>query len=170
MTTTSSITPDAHTFNPGQWLVAFKNRGGGWTATPDGETTLGILVCGNDYEREARAMLTGLDAAQSSQIRTYIREMGLVAGQDCHPDAAILRAWERRRAALERHNAVPMDNDTDPTFDRKDHMTDAERAEWAIIDAASGLCAPLDRPVSQRHRQDAGRGRPAGRSRCDDGF
>jgi hypothetical protein len=52
------------------------------------------------------------------------------------PDADILRAWERRKAAFKRYNSLPMDVDTDPTFDRKDHMTDAERAEWAVIDAA----------------------------------
>ena len=94
----NSIAPDAHTFDPAAWLSAFANRGGGWTTRPGGETILGILVCGNPDETEARAMLDGLSPEQSSQIAAYIRERGLLSAQT--PDAAILHAWERRKSSI----------------------------------------------------------------------
>ena len=58
------------------------------------------------------------------------------------PDAAILSAWERRKAAFERYNALPIADDTDPTYDADDQLTDAERHEWAIInDAEAAMVA-----------------------------
>lgn len=47
------------------------------------------------------------------------------------PDAAILRAWETRRATFERYNALPFGETPDG-----DIMTPAERECWAIIDVA----------------------------------
>ena len=51
-------------------------------------------------------------------------------------EAAILAAWERRKAAFARYNALPIADDTDSTYDANDQMTDAERREWAIINTA----------------------------------
>lgn len=140
MNTSSTIAPDAHTFDPATWLDNFKSIGGGWTARPGGETILGILVCGNPGEGAARAMLDNLSSEQSSQIDAYIRERGLLPCQT--PNDAVLGAWERRKAAFARYNALPIADDTDPTYDADDQLTDAERHEWAIInDAEAAMVA-----------------------------
>lgn len=52
--------------------------------------------------------------------------------RDNSADALLQRAWADRRAAYDRYNALPADDD----WDEADGETPAGRAEWAKIDAA----------------------------------
>jgi hypothetical protein len=50
-----------------------------------------------------------------------------------HPDAALIEAWERRSAAYKRYNLLPLSDEVGVPVG---NYTQAEAAEWAIIDAA----------------------------------
>lgn len=140
MATHAPITgaPICAPFNPADWLSRFESFGGGYAYTGD-TAPLMILVPGRtDQELSAaRRMILALHPFELSQVQAYIcsKQGGDTPAttERCgHTDAAILDAWERRKAAYARYNALP-DNKRD--FNR----TPEEAAEWRIIDEAEEL-------------------------------
>ncbi len=124
-------------FDPADWLSRFESLGGGYAFT--GETARLMIIVPNRTDEElsaARRMIGALRPYELRQVQDYIcRKDGetapvIGATRGHAADAAILDAWERRRAAYARYSALP------PCDAPGCAMSPQEAAEWEIIETA----------------------------------
>ena len=140
MQTDSTIAPEAHAFDPVDWLKTFEAVGGGYVLS-DEAAHFGFAVCGRSEvdQRAARQMIAKLAGKEQKALVDHLRRQEAERLIELlGPDLAIQAAWERRQAAYRRYNALPHD-DLNESFDPETHMTASERECWAIIDAAEAV-------------------------------
>jgi len=136
MLSTTTSAPSAHAFDPQQWLADFESLGGGHVLT-DETIHLGFTVAGRSDEDQTRArqMIDRLGAGERSDLTRFLRNREADQLADAlGPDAAMQIAWERRKAAFARYNALPFADDTEAA--PAGIMTPAERECWDVIDSA----------------------------------
>jgi hypothetical protein len=128
-------TPVCAPFNPSDWLSRFESLGGGYVLT-DSRFALISQYEGapRDHQRSADMMRHQLTERDRQALADHLRckrdgEPALASVPD-HPDADILSAWERRRAAHARYSALP------PCDAPGCAMSPQEAAEWEIIETA----------------------------------
>jgi len=121
----------SNAFVPAQWLADFEQVGGGWVVRDE----LSLVICPNGRTDEelskARELVVSLTDDNRAAIVDHLAanpERQAEGGRG-KPDAELVAAWERRKAAFACYNALPFADE--PGGDEE-----AEKGLWAIIDAA----------------------------------